>query len=93
MQVQSIDIELQMIYSAVDNIMDKLVPINCSNLAAFGTTQINLGKDILNCCVYLRKKIQNNDFEYLVNKLINILVVLGIWSNPEKNIFNNKIKK
>jgi uncharacterized membrane protein len=37
--------------------------------------------------------IQNNDFEYLVNKLINILVVLGIWSNPEKNIFNNKIKK
>jgi hypothetical protein len=63
MQVQSIDIELQMIYSAVDNIMDKLVPINCSNLAAFGTTQINLGKDILNCCVYLRKKIQNNDFD------------------------------
>jgi uncharacterized membrane protein len=37
--------------------------------------------------------IQNSDFEYLVNKLINILVVLGIWSNPEKNIFNNKIKK
>ena len=36
--------------------------------------------------------IQNNDFEYLVNILVNILVILGIWSNHEKNIFN-KIKK
>lgn len=62
MQVQSLLFELQMMYSTVDNSLNNVVPINCSNLSAFGSKQAELGADILNCCLYLKKKIQNNTF-------------------------------
>lgn len=62
MQVQNIAIDLQMMYSAVNDVMRNLVPANCSVLCAFGSKRLELGSDILNCCSYLTKKIQTNSF-------------------------------
>jgi hypothetical protein len=61
--VENIAIDVQMMYSVVDKAMDKIVPNNCSNLAASGSNQIFIGSNILNCCLYLKKKIQNNSFD------------------------------
>lgn len=33
----------------------------------------------------------NNDIEYFINVVINILIGLGILSNPDKNIFTKKL--
>ena len=59
----SISIELQMIDSAVRNVMYTLVPNNACVSATIGNTKVNLGRDILNCCIYLKNKINNSCFD------------------------------
>lgn len=62
MQV-SISIDLQMVDSVVRTAMYKLVPINMCVSAASGSKQIELGSDILSCCIYLKRKIQIGSFD------------------------------
>ena len=61
--VQTILADVQNIYAVVNSALDKIVPINCSTLSASGGPQVFIGKNILNCCLYLKKKIQNNTFD------------------------------
>ncbi len=63
MQASTFAFDIQMVESAVRNSLYTVVPINRSVYSAFGGDKINLGNEILNCCMYLTKKIQRNTFD------------------------------
>jgi hypothetical protein len=63
MQAQNIAIDLQMIYSSVNSAMSNLVAPNCSNIAASGSRQVELGRDILLTIRYIFNQIQSGHFD------------------------------
>ena len=63
MQAQNIACELQVMYSAVYSIMNRIVPINCALTNASFNPYVELGSDVLSCIENLMIKIKRGSFD------------------------------